>query len=289
MTQKILVIGATGMLGKPVAEQLKADGVHVRVLARNPEQARAMLGDGYEIARGDFEDAASLHVAMQDCAGVHISIKGGPQEKDFDRVDHLAVRRIAETAKRANVGRITLISAYAISAEKADTPESRAKLKGETALKASGVPYTIFRCSWFMETLPMFVQGKNISLIGNQVHPLHWIAAQDYARMVSQSYRTNETLNQELYIFGPEAHTMGEAMKIYADHAGLKIAPISTGMLSFLGMVMRNREWQGMAVLMKHYEKHGEDGSPVLANRLLGAPTITLEQWIRSHNLPNSI
>ena len=199
---------------------------------------------------------------------------------DFERMDHFAVRVISKIAKEKNVGRVTLISAYAVSEEKADTPESRSKVRGEAALKSSGVPYTIFRASWFMETLPLFVQGKSISLIGNQIHPLHWIAAKDYARMVSKSYQTEETLNKELYIFGPEAYTMGEAMKIYADHAGVKVSPMSTQLLGVLGMLTFNTEWKGMAVLMKHYEKWGEDGSPEEANRLLGAPRMTLQEWL---------
>ncbi len=280
-TNPILVIGATGMLGKPVARQLKADGFKVRLLVRNPEKAKSMLGDGYEIVKGDFEDAASLKSALAGCDGVHISIKGGPKDADFDRVEHLGTRRIAEAAKSAGVGRATLISAYAVSEAKADTPESRAKFKGEQALKAGGVPYTIFRCTWFMETLPLFVQGKQISLIGNQVHPLHWIAAEDYARMVSCAYQRDETLNKELYIFGPETYTMGEAMKIYTGVAapGVKIAPISTRMLSMLGTLSFNTEWKSMAALMGHYERHGEDGSPEEANRLLGAARVTLKEW----------
>ena len=280
-SKTILDIGATGMLGRPVAEQLMKDGFTVRVLARSPEKAKSIFGEGYEIVKGDFENAASLKFAMEGCDGVHVSIKGGPTDADFERVDHQGMRRIAEAAKAAGVGRVTLISAYAVSEAKADTPESRAKFKGEQALKANGVPYTIFRCSWFMETLPMFVQGKQISLIGKQIHPLHWIAAEDYARMVSKSYQTDETLNKELYIFGPEAFTMGEAMKIYTETAapGVKVAPISTGMLSIMGMLAFNAEWKGMATLMGHYERHGEDGSPEEANRLLGAPQITLKEW----------
>lgn len=279
--KRILVIGATGMLGKPVAEQLMKDGFTVRVLARNPEKAQKLLGAGHEIVKGDFEDAASLKSAIQDCDGVHINIKGGPTEADFNRVDHLGVKRITETAKTVGVGRVTLISAYAVSEEKADTSESRSKLKGDAALKSSGVPYTIFRATWFMETLPMFVQGKNISLIGNQIHPLHWIAAEDYARMVSKSYQTDETLNKEFYIFGPEAHTMGEAMKVYAEISvpGVKVSPISTKMLSIMGALAFNTEWKSLATLMGHYERHGEDGSPEEANRLLGAPRTTLKEW----------
>ena len=275
----ILVIGGTGLLGKPVAQQLKADGFNVRLLVRNPEKAKKLLGDGYELFQGDVDNLDSIRTALTGVDGVHISLKGGPTEADFERMDHFAVRDIANIAKEKNVGRVTLIAAYASGEKKADTPESRSKVRGEAALKSSGVPYTIFRCSWFMETLPLFVQGKSISLIGNQIHPLHWIAVEDYARMVSKSYQTDETLNKELYIFGPEAFTMGEAMKIYADHAGIKVAPMSTTMLSVLGTLTFNTEWKGMSVLMKHYENWGEDGSPEEANRLLGAPQLTLKEW----------
>ena len=280
-TKTILIIGGTGMLGKPVAQQLKADGFNIRLLVRNPEKARKLLGDGYEFIQGDVDNESSLNTALTGVDGVHISLKGGPTEADFERMDHFAVRDIAHIAKEKNVGRVSLISAYAVSEEKVDTPESRSKVRGEAALKSSGVPYTIFRASWFMETLPLFVQGKSISLIGNQIHPLHWVAAEDYARMVSKSYQTDETLNKELYIFGPEAYTMGEAMKIYADHAGVKVAPMSTQMLAILGMLTFNTEWKGMSVLMKHYENWGEDGSPEEANRLLGAPRVTLIEWCK--------
>jgi uncharacterized protein YbjT (DUF2867 family) len=280
-SKTILVIGGTGMLGKPVAQQLKADGFNIRLLARNPEKAQKLLGAGFEIVKGDVDNHAALKEAMTGVDGVHISLKGGPTEADFDRMDHLAVRDIAQIAKDKNVGRVTLISAYAVSEEKADTPESKSKLKGEAALKSSGVPYTIFRASWFMESLPLFVQGKSMSLIGNQIHPLHWIAAEDYARMVSKSYQTDETLKKELYIFGPESYTMGEAMKIYTEIAApeSKVSPISTKMLSILGTLTFNTEWKSMATLMRHYERHGEDGSPEEANRLLGTPTTTLKEW----------
>ena len=269
------------MLGKPVAQQLRTDGLNVRLLVRNPEKAQRLLGAGYEIIKGDVDNAAALREALKDADGVHVSLKGGPTEADFDRMDHLATRNIAYTAKELGVRRVTILSAYAVSEEKADTPESRSKVKGEAALKSSGVPYTIFRASWFMETLPMFVQGKSISLIGNQIHPLHWIAAEDYARMVSSSYQTNETLNKELYVFGPEAYTMAEAMKIYTEIAvpNVKVSPISTRMLSVMGMLTFNTEWKSMAVLMGHYERWGEDGSPEEANRLLGAPKVTLKDW----------
>ena len=277
------------MLGKPVAQQLRAEGFTVRVLARSVDRARAASGEGFEFAQGDYEDAASLKAAMQACDGVHINVKGGPTEADFERADHLGVRRIAESAVAAGVGRVTLISAYALRPEMADTPESRAKVRGEAALKATGIPYTLFRCSWFMETLPLFVQGKNLTLIGTHRHPLHWLAAEDYARMVVNSYKSDAALNKELYIFGPEAFTMGEALARYRQYAApkLKISKMSTRLLGLLGTLTFNSEWKGMATLMTHYERWGEDGSPEEANRLLGAPQMTLKAWCEKNRISN--
>jgi uncharacterized protein YbjT (DUF2867 family) len=120
----ILVIGGTGMLGKPVAGQLKADGFKVRLLARNPEKARSLFGADYEIVKGDVGDPGSLRAALAGCDGVHISLKGGPTQADFERMDHIATRDIAQAAKETGVGRVTILSAYAVSAEKADTPSS---------------------------------------------------------------------------------------------------------------------------------------------------------------------
>ena len=63
-SKTILVIGGTGMLGKPVAQQLKADGFNLRLLARNPEKAQKLLGAGYEIVKGDVDDSTSLRAAL---------------------------------------------------------------------------------------------------------------------------------------------------------------------------------------------------------------------------------
>jgi hypothetical protein len=74
---KVLVVGATGMLGRPVVERLSADGSGVRVLARDPESARSLLGKGVEYVGGAVEDGASLGRALEGCRAVHVSLKAG--------------------------------------------------------------------------------------------------------------------------------------------------------------------------------------------------------------------
>jgi NAD(P)-dependent dehydrogenase (short-subunit alcohol dehydrogenase family) len=45
---RILVIGATGLIGAPVARRLLADGHQVRLLVRDTGRASQRLGDGFE-------------------------------------------------------------------------------------------------------------------------------------------------------------------------------------------------------------------------------------------------
>ena len=63
---KILVVGATGALGRPVVQLLRAQGVAVRALNRHPDQAADLAALGAEVMAGDLADRASLERA---CAG----------------------------------------------------------------------------------------------------------------------------------------------------------------------------------------------------------------------------
>ncbi len=73
----ILVIGATGAMGRPVVEALLGDreqAWHVRAFTRNPdsEQAQALAALDLErvsFARGDLDDAASVRWAMDGAYG----------------------------------------------------------------------------------------------------------------------------------------------------------------------------------------------------------------------------
>jgi uncharacterized protein YbjT (DUF2867 family) len=61
----ILVTAATGNVGPRVARELLGDSGPVRGFARNPAKAAGMLGNGVELAAGDFSNAT----ARQDRGG----------------------------------------------------------------------------------------------------------------------------------------------------------------------------------------------------------------------------
>lgn len=291
--KRILVVGATGMLGKPVAEQLQADGFIVRVLSRSAEKGRQLFGAGYEVVAGDVENPASLTTALQDCQGVHINIKGGPKPADYERLEHQGTRAVVKAAKTAGVQQITYLSSYTSSEKNLLSAESYAKFYAEQAIQQSGIPYVIFRATWFMESLPLYIQGQQAMLIGQQPHPLHWLAAQDYARMVSRSYQTPTVLNKILYIYGPQAFTMRQALENYCQQVrpDVKISTMPIWLFKLLAYVTFNKEWKSVASLMAYYDKFGEEGSPAEANHLLGQPTTTLTTWFaqqKANQTPSS-
>lgn len=279
---RILVVGATGMLGRPVASRLNADGYTVRVLARDPGRARSLLGPGYEYAGGDVGDISSLREALEGCQGLHISLKAGAAPGEAERVEHQGTARLAAAAAEAGVGRVTYLSGCYVSSGLADHGEAdRAKLAGEQAIRQSGVPYTIFKPTYFMESLALHVQGRVAVVLGRQPHRLRMVAAADYAAMVSRALRVPGAAGASLFVFGPEPVSIPDALRFYCKTArGGK--PVITVPLPVMAAVSRAFMGGGMTreiSLMRLMQRVGEPAGGPDAGDVLGAATTTLAQW----------
>jgi uncharacterized protein YbjT (DUF2867 family) len=152
VTTTVLVIGGTGELGAPVARQLLNDGYRVRLLVRDADRISGADPD-FDYTQGHLDDLASLQRALAGCDAVHISVRGGPTAEQHDRVEHRGTARVAQLAASAGVQRISYVS-HSLAAPDAGAPDLRAKFHAELAIASSGAPYTIFRPTYFMETLP---------------------------------------------------------------------------------------------------------------------------------------
>lgn len=279
----ILVVGATGLLGEPVARQLLADGYRVRVFTHSPEKARAKFGPEFEIVTGDVEDMAALRQALRGCAGVHINLYDG-RDPDLER---RGVSAVAQAAKQSGVQRVTYLSGATVSEANRWYAGAEAKWQAEAALRQSGVPFTIFRAASFMESLPRYVRGNRASYIGRQPHPWHWVAAADYARMVSKAYADPRAANKILYVHGPQALTLRDALETYCRivHPTLKVSSLPIWMASLMATLFRVQDLAEALPFTRYAERVREEGDPAEANALLGAPTTTIEEWSRARML----
>ncbi len=284
----ILVVGATGMIGAPVVRQLAADGYTVRVFVRDLAKAQQQFGASVEYSVGTVEDEASLRKALQGCTGVHISLQGRTPE-EFEIVEHQGTARIARLAAGADVQRLTYVSGALVNEETVHVPQQRAKYLAEQAIEASGVPFTIFKPTYFMETLPLSIQGKRATVMGRAETTFRFVAADDFARMVSQAYRTPSAANQRLFVYGPQAMSMEQAMQTYcriaAPDTQISVTPFA--MMSLIDRLFMGRKLRPVIEINRLNQQLGEMGDPSLTNELLGAPTTTLETWSQQYAQQN--
>jgi uncharacterized protein YbjT (DUF2867 family) len=62
--EQFCVVGATHGLGLLITRQLLASGAAVRVLARDPDKARRLFGNGVHLRQGDVTDASSVRAVL---------------------------------------------------------------------------------------------------------------------------------------------------------------------------------------------------------------------------------
>jgi uncharacterized protein YbjT (DUF2867 family) len=71
----ILIVGATGVLGRETARQLLDKGARVRLLSRTPAKLDDLKQAGAEVMAGDLIDASSLARACQGVERVFAAVR----------------------------------------------------------------------------------------------------------------------------------------------------------------------------------------------------------------------
>ena len=273
MKGRILVVGGTGMLGKPVVECLVERGHRVRVLSRSAAKAHDILGDEIEVTEGTIQSADDLREAMSGCDAVHLNLSPA--------TEHAAMRDVIALAE-GRLERISYVSATTLSEENRWFDRVDIKLRTEALLRDSGIPHVIFRPTWVMETLHNFIRGKwGIVLRGSAPPPLHFFAAADFGRIVAASYEDDRGLGKTLYVYGPEGITLSDATErfIAACHPDVRVVRMKPWLARIVARLARNRDFRDVAELVAYLDVAGEHGDPSEANALYGAPSITLDEW----------
>jgi uncharacterized protein YbjT (DUF2867 family) len=131
---RILLTGATGLLGGELLELLLAGGHKTRCLLRpDSPHASRLAGKRVEVLRGDVAREEDLYRALGDTdALLHVAgIEYSPP--------------VVRAARRAGVGRILIVGST--SAHSAYAFRSSPKLQMEELVRASGLAWTIVRPS----------------------------------------------------------------------------------------------------------------------------------------------
>lgn len=152
----ILVTGATGHFGTAAIDFLISKGVApsgIAALVRDEAKATALRDKGVQVRIGNYDEPASLVKAFTGIDKLLLVSSSDLNKRSQQQVNAV------NAAKEAGVKYIL----YTSFARKNDTQSSpiafiaQSHLDTEKAIKASGIPYTIFRNTLYMDFIPMFI------------------------------------------------------------------------------------------------------------------------------------
>lgn len=286
--KKIALIGATGKLGKPVTEALLHAGYQITVLARTPEKARQIWGDKVEIVPGDVRNPADLQRLLQGQEGLYINLSVVPHssEKDF-QPERDGIPNIIAAAQAARIRRIGYLSAIVQRYQGTNGFHwwvFDIKNKAVAAIKTSGIPYTVFYASNFMDNFAEgnYRQGKRILLAGESRQPMYFIAASDYGKQVAEAFQKDTDTSFEYDIQGPEPFTADEAAAVFIKNyvkGKLIISKAPLGLLRFFGNF--NKTMHYGAHIIEALNNYPETFTAQGTWDDLGEPALTLSAFAR--------
>lgn len=224
----VLVVGATGVLGRPVVKALRERGVAVRALARRADQAKDLAALGALTMTGDLTDSKSLELACQGAtrvlAAAH-SILGHGRYRS-EAVDDIGHRALIAAAQGAGVKRFVYVSGHGA---RPDHPIDffATKHRIEQVLLRSGLDAVILRPSAFMEQHVHLFNGKTVldkgkaMLVGPGDKPRNYVAARDVAQFALRALLEDPPPFRSLDIGGHDNRSNAEVGALYAREAGI--------------------------------------------------------------------
>jgi NAD(P)H dehydrogenase (quinone) len=274
------VTGTTGHLGPLVVRELLARGVpaaDVVALARTPEKAADL---GVPVRRADYSDTATLPEAL---AGADVLLLVSGSEVGRRVAQHTAV---IEAAKTAGVQRVAYTSiANADHSTNPLQPEHKAT---EDVLRASGLPFTIFRNNWYLENytgqVPQYLATGEVLGIDGDAR-IGAATRADMAAATTAALLDEGTAGATFELSGPPITLAGLAEAV-TDVTGTKVAYRDvtpeelTAILRGTGL---DDGTAGFVVALEESVARGDLDVPGDdLERLLGRPATTLADALRA-------
>ena len=140
----VLVVGATGSIGRFVVASAIDHGWAVRALVRDAHR-RELFPSGMEVVVGDLTRAETLSQAVAGIDAIVFTQGTYGNPAAAEAVDYGGVRNVL-FALQGHKARITLMTAIGTTDRKGSHDWKR---RAERLVRASGLPYTIVRPAWF--------------------------------------------------------------------------------------------------------------------------------------------
>ena len=231
VTRRIFVTGATGFVGRAVIPALRAHGYAVRCLVRRGSELDLRGLEAIERVEGDVLSPAALESDMAGCDTV-VHLVGIIREEPatlstFERIHTQGTINVLEAAAATGVRRYLHMSALGVR-RGAQARYHRSKWAAEEAVRASPIPWTIFRPSIIYGRSDQFVnmlaamirRYPMVPVIGSGQQRLQPVPVEQVAEAFARAVELETAVKQTYEVGGANAVTMVQLVDLIGAALG---------------------------------------------------------------------
>lgn len=276
MSDKVLVVGATGLVGQEVVKALVERGVSVKAASHSGKVSAGAEATLLDLHRPEtFEDALT---------GVDRVFLLVPTES-LTAADDM-VLPFVERLKTAGIRRLVCMTG--MTANRPGVPMYQI----EVAVRKSGIPYTLLRPNWFAQNFAPGYYLESIYRSGGIFLPVgdaktSFVDTRDIGEVAAVALTEDGHDGREYTLTGPEALDYYEACRILSEVADREIhyTPISDDQMRD---ALRQKELPADSIeeLIRLYRITREGACALVSGDVelvLGRPPISFEEFARDH------
>jgi uncharacterized protein YbjT (DUF2867 family) len=245
----LLVVGATGTLGRQVVRRALDEGHQVRCFVRSPRKAAFLKEWGAELVQGDLTSPETLKPALEGITAIIDAATSRPTDSlSIKQVDWDGKVSLIQAAVAAGIERFIFFSI--LDAQNfPNVPLMEIKRCTEQFLAESGLNYTILRPCGFMQGLigqyaiPI-LDGQAVWITGES-SPIAYMDTQDVAKLAVRALEVPETENKTFPVVGTRAWGAYEIIRLCERLSGkeAKIARLPLNLLRAVRQILRFFQW----------------------------------------------
>jgi uncharacterized protein YbjT (DUF2867 family) len=229
--ETVCIFGASGFVGRSVAEEACARGYRVRAVTRNAPRARHLtVLPTCEVVVADLRDDAALARCLDgvDAAVNLVGILHESRGATFEAVHGELPARIARACRAEGVRQLLHMSALGASAS-GPSAYQRSKAKGEEGVRAAGadLPFAIMRPSIifgehdrFLNLFATMVKLFPVLPLAGARARFQPIWVEDVARAFVAALGNPRTFGETYELCGPQVRTLEELVRYAAASVG---------------------------------------------------------------------
>lgn len=273
MTGKILVLGASGNVGRPLVEALLAKGEKVKAASRAGKP-----NSGAEGVVFDYADRSTFSQAFDGVDRAYVLLPAGYADSKgllLPVIEAAAARKV----------KVVFQSVFGVDAD-----DSIPYRQVELALERFGTPYVILRPNWFSDNFHTFwkvgIDHGEIALPAGDGKS-SFIDARDIAASAAAALTTSAFDGQSFNLTGPEALSYAEAAKVLSDVIGKPIAYKAIDDGAFVDILTGAGVPEDYALMLASIFYPVREGWTAAVTdaveRLTGTPARSLDTYARDH------